>query len=159
MKKLKALFPKSIANLPLILILCLSISCQPNGIDGTSKEETSKATTNSTIEFSVVGGVGLPKPPKLIKKVDPIYPKIASEANIEGSVILEITTDINGKVQDAKVLQSIPLLDQAAIDAAKKWVFEPLIIDGQRRSVILTVIVQFKLKYQNSLRKSAGLMN
>ena len=146
MKKLPGLFPKLIANLPLILLLCLALSCQSKGIDGTAEKEAAKATSNSSIESSVVGGIGLRKPPKLIKKVDPIYPKIASEANIEGSVILEITTDIDGKVQGAKVLRSIPLLDQAAIDAVKQWVFETLIIDGQRRSVILTVSVQFKLK-------------
>ena len=92
------------------------------------------------------GRCRIAKPPKLIKKVDPIYPKIAAEAKIEGSVILEITTDIDGKVQEARVLRSIPLLDQAATDAVKQWVFEPLIIDGRRRSVILTVSVQFKLK-------------
>jgi len=146
MKKLAGLSPTQIANLPLILLLCLATSCQSKGINGTTEKKTLEATHNISIESSVVGGVGLPKPLKLIKKVDPIYPKIAAEAKIEGSVILEITTDIDGKVQEARVLRSIPLLDQAAIDAVKQWVFESLIIDGQQRSVILTVSVQFKLK-------------
>jgi len=146
MKKLAGLSPTQIANLPLILLLCLASSCQSKEINGTTEKKALEATYNISIESSVVGGVGLPKPPKLIKKVDPIYPKIAAEAKIEGSVILEITTNIDGKVQEARVLRSIPLLDQAAIDAVKQWVFESLIIDGRRRSVILTVSVQFKLK-------------
>ena len=146
MKKLTRLFLKFTEKLPLILLLCLSISCQSKGIDEPAEKEVVKDTSNTSIESLVVGCVGLRNPPKLIKKVDPIYPKIAIETNIEGSVILEITTDIDGKVREAKVLRPIPLLDHAAIDAVKQWVFEPLFIDGQRRSVILTVCILFKLK-------------
>ena len=94
-----------------------------------------------------VGAVGLPKHTlKLVKKVDPIYPEIAKKVHVEDSVILEVTIDTNGKTQKIKVLRSIPLLNQAAIDAVKQWVYEPLIIDGQRRNVISTVAVSFKLK-------------
>ena len=146
MKKLTGLFPKLTVNLPLILLFCFAISCQQKATDRITEEEAAKVNSKSTIESSVVGAIGLRNPPKLIKKIEPIYPQIASEANVEGSVILEVTTDIDGKVKRVKVLRSIPLLDQAAIDAVKQWVFEPLIIDGQRRSVILTVRVQFKLK-------------
>lgn len=146
MKKLTRLSPKTTANLALILLLCSAISCQPKAMDEIAEEEAAKATSNSSTESPVVGGIGLHNPPTLIKRVDPIYPKIARQANVEGSVILEVTTDIDGKVQKVKVLRSIPLLDRAAIDTVKQWVFEPLIIDSQRRGVILTVCVPFKLK-------------
>jgi len=43
-------------------------------------------------------------------------------------------------------LRSVPLLDQAAIDAVKQWVYEPLIIDGQPKGVIFTVTIDFKLR-------------
>jgi protein TonB len=43
-------------------------------------------------------------------------------------------------------LRSIPLLDQAAIDAIKQWVYEPMLIDGEPRGVTFTVTVNFKLK-------------
>jgi TonB family protein len=84
-------------------------------------------------------------PPKLIKEVKPIYPEIARKARVEGIVILEVTTDLYGKVQNVKVLKSIPLLDQAAIDAVKQWLYEPMIIDGKPRGVIFTVTVRFVL--------------
>ena len=93
-----------------------------------------------------VRAVGEIKPPKLIKKVDPVYPEIARQARVEGVVILECTTDIYGRVQNIKVLRSIPLLDQAAIDAVRQWVYEPMIINGRPRGVIFTVTVTFKLK-------------
>ena len=85
-------------------------------------------------------------PPRIIKQVDPVYPEIARQARIEGVVILEIRTDIYGRVQDAKLLRSIPLLDQAAIDAVKQWVYEPMIINGRPRGGIFTVTVRFDLK-------------
>ena len=101
----------------------------------------------------VVGEVEAPvrlygevKAPKLIKQVDPIYPEIARQARVEGIVIIEAVTDIYGRVQTMKVLRSIPLLDQAALDAVRQWVYEPMIINGRPRGVIFTVTVRFTLK-------------
>jgi protein TonB len=45
-----------------------------------------------------------------------------------------------------KILRSIPLLDQAALDAVRQWVYEPMIINGRPRGVIFTVTVRFTLK-------------
>ncbi len=45
-----------------------------------------------------------------------------------------------------KVLRSVTLLDQAAIDAVKQWVYEPMVINGRPRGVIFTVTLTFKLK-------------
>jgi len=61
-------------------------------------------------------------------------------------VIVEATTDIYGRVQKAKILSSVPELDQAAVDAIRQWVYEPMIIDGRPRGVIFTVTVIFELK-------------
>ena len=92
-----------------------------------------------------VRAIGETKPPRFIKQVDPIYPEVAKKARIEGVVILEVETDIYGRVQNTKILRSIPLLDQAAIDAVRQWVYEPLIISGKPRGVIFTVTVRFTL--------------
>jgi len=86
------------------------------------------------------------KPPKLIKKVEPVYPEAARKAGIKGTVILEVTTDIYGRVKNVKVLESIPELDQAAMDAVKQWIYEPALIDGKPKGIILTVTVTFHLK-------------
>lgn len=85
-------------------------------------------------------------PPKLIKKVEPVYPESALKKKIEGIVILEVSTDIYGRVQDINVLKSVPELDQAAIDAVKQWIYEPVIIDGKQRGAVFTVTVNFQLK-------------
>jgi len=93
-----------------------------------------------------VRAIGEIKPPRNIKQVDPIYPEIARLAGVEGLVILEVETDIYGRVQGYKILRSIPLLDQAAIEAVKQSVYEPLIIEGKPRGGIFTVTVRFELK-------------
>ncbi|NOR53737.1 MAG: TonB family protein [Candidatus Aminicenantes bacterium] len=93
-----------------------------------------------------VRAVGDIKPPKLIKEVKPVYPKAARKAGIKGIVIIEVTTDVYGRVIDTKILKSIPDLDQAAMDAVKQWVYEPMIIDEKPRGVIFVVTVTFNLK-------------
>jgi len=84
-------------------------------------------------------------PPKLLRMVGPVYPEIARRARAEGVVILEATTDLDGRVSNIKVLRSIPLLDQAAIECLKQWVYEPKIIDGKPRKAVFTVTVRFSL--------------
>ncbi|MCJ7486058.1 MAG: energy transducer TonB, partial [Candidatus Aminicenantes bacterium] len=86
------------------------------------------------------------KPPKLVKEIKPVYPEIARQSIVEGVVILGVKTDEKGQVKDLIVLRSIPLLDQAAIDAVRQWVYEPLVIDGKAVSVVFTVTVRFQLK-------------
>ena len=86
------------------------------------------------------------KPPKLIKGAAPVYPQVARQARVEGIVILEVKADEQGNVVEARVLRSIPILDQAAIDAVKQWKYEPLVVDGKTRKVIFTVTVRFMLK-------------
>jgi TonB family protein len=98
-----------------------------------------------TDEKPAVRAIGEIKPPKLIKMVKPSYPDEAREADVEGVVIVEATTDAYGKVVDTKILRSIPALDQAAMDAVKQWIYEPMIIDGEPRGVIFTVTCTFKL--------------
>ncbi|MCX7974942.1 MAG: energy transducer TonB [Candidatus Aminicenantes bacterium] len=68
------------------------------------------------------------------------------QARIEGVVILEATTDIYGRVQNVKVIRSVPLLDQAAIDAVRQWIYEPMIINGRPRGVIFIVTITFQLR-------------
>ena len=75
-----------------------------------------------------------------------MYPAIAQSARVQGIVIIEATIAPNGKVTDTKVLRSIPLLDQAALDAVKQWEFTPTLLNGVPVPVIMTVTVQFTLQ-------------
>src|SRR5436309_6304767 len=66
-----------------------------------------------------VGG-NIPIPTK-IRDVKPVYPADAQGSGVQGIVIIEATIDPAGKVFDARVVRSIPLLDKAAIDAVRQW--------------------------------------
>ena len=84
--------------------------------------------------------------PKLIKKVNPIYPEEARKAGVEGVVVLEATIDIHGKVTKLKVLEGVnDLLNKAAIDAVKQWKYEPVIMDGNPVEVEFGVAIKFAL--------------
>jgi len=84
--------------------------------------------------------------PQKTKDVKPVYPAIAQSARVQGVVIIEATIGPNGQVQEAKVLRSIPLLDQAALDAVRQWVFTPTLLNGVPVPVIMTVTVNFTLQ-------------
>lgn len=94
----------------------------------------------------VVRAAGDVKPPRLVRRVEPSYPEIARQARVEGVVILEATTDVYGRVTGVRVLRSLPLLDEAAVDAVRQWVYEPLVVNGRPRPVTFTVTVRFVLK-------------
>lgn len=115
------------------------------GVEGGVTGEVVSAKEIQKFEGDAVYAVGEIKPPKLIKQVPPKYPEVARQARVEGNVLLEAKTDEEGSVIDAKVLRSVPILDQAAIDAVKQWKYEPLIFDGKARKVLFTVTVRFIL--------------
>jgi protein TonB len=83
--------------------------------------------------------------PKQLKRVNPTYPPIAQSARVQGVVILEATIGPDGQVKDVRVLRSIPLLDQAAIDAVRQWEYTPTMLNNVPVPVIMTVTVQFTL--------------
>ena len=93
--------------------------------------------------------------PTLKKQVEPVYPAAALRARVEGVVIVELKVDVTGKVTAAKVLESPQprLLDQAAIKAVKRWVYEPTLLYGKPVPTILVVTILFKLPMSNPERK------
>jgi protein TonB len=90
----------------------------------------------------VGGNIGLPQK---VTHVGPVYPPIAQSARVQGVVIVELIIDREGHVGYARILRSIPLLDQAALDAVKQWEFTPTHLNGSPVPVIMTATVQFTL--------------
>jgi TonB family protein len=84
--------------------------------------------------------------PTKTKDVRPVYPPEAQEARVQGVVIVELQVGPDGKVTNARVLRSIPLLDKAALDAVQQWEFTPTLLNGVAVPVILTATVDFALR-------------
>lgn len=72
-------------------------------------------------------------------KVQPSYPDLARKMGITGTVKIEVVVSPNGTVKDARVVGGHPVLASAALDAAKKWRFEP-------SSTESTGIIDFKFE-------------
>ena len=77
--------------------------------------------------------------------VAPVYPDMARRARAQGVVILEATISETGDVISARVLRSVALLDQSALDAVLRWKFAPARLNGETVSVVMTVTVTFSL--------------
>jgi TonB family protein len=83
------------------------------------------------------------KEPRKIHDQKPAYPEEALAAGVQGVVIIEAVIARDGTVQNARVLRSIPMLDQAALDAVLQWKFTPTLLNGVPVEVIMTVTVNF----------------
>jgi len=110
----------------------------------------------------IIGGIGanLPPPPKapqrirvggqvqnarLISQPRPIYPPLAKQARIQGTVHLRAIIAKDGTIQQLEVLSGHPLLVQAAVDAAKQWRYQPTLLNGEPVEVETTIVVVFIL--------------
>lgn len=89
---------------------------------------------------------GTIRTPDKTRDAKPVYPPDAMRARIQGVVILEVTIDPSGAVSDARILRSVPGLDQAAIDAVRQWQYTPTLLNGVAVPVIMTVTLHFALQ-------------
>jgi periplasmic protein TonB len=112
----------------------------------------------------VIGGVGTaaPPPPKpkqtgplrvggnvqaarIVNRVQPVYPPLARQTRISGTVRLHAIIGKDGTVQQLEVLSGHPLLQQAALDAVRQWRYQPTLLNGDPVDVDTTIDVIFSL--------------
>jgi protein TonB len=110
----------------------------------------------------IIGGASLPPPPKaptpsrikqggnvtaasILSQTRPIYPALARQARIQGSVVLHAIIDKEGKVAQLEVVSGHPLLVQAALDAVKQWRYKPTLLNGDPVEVDTTITVTFTM--------------
>lgn len=85
--------------------------------------------------------------PVKLSAPNPNYTEIARKARIQGVVIVQAIIDKDGSVQNVKLLKGLPMgLDQAAIDAIKKWKFQPATLNGKPVTVYYNLTVNFTLQ-------------
>ena len=85
------------------------------------------------------------KPPRQTYSADPVYPPLARETHIRGTVVVDAVIDEHGNVVQARVVSGHPLLMDAALKAVLLWKYEPTTLNGQPVSVELQVQVRFNL--------------
>jgi TonB family protein len=83
----------------------------------------------------------------LVRRTQPVYPQLAKQAHVSGTVMIQATVSKTGTVVNPQVVSGPPLLRQAALDAVKTWLFKPYMLDGEPTEVQTTVDVTFALPY------------
>jgi protein TonB len=83
--------------------------------------------------------------PALLHRVEPDYPLLATQARVQGVVILEAHVGADGRVREVRVLRGLPLLDEPARAAVRQWRYQPLLLNGIPTEFILSVTVRFSL--------------
>ena len=111
--------------------------------EAAAAKEKSDAAARAKARMAAVRPGGRIMPPRKIKDVQPVYPALAQSARVGGEVTIEATIGADGKVIDATVVRSIPLLDQAALDAVRQWEYLPTILNGVPVPVLVTVTINF----------------
>jgi TonB family protein len=81
----------------------------------------------------------------LIHKVEAQYPADAQAAQVQGTVVLRLSIDTTGHVTNAEVSSGPQLLQQAAVDAVRQWVYKPFAIGGKALDAAAEVNVVFTL--------------
>lgn len=85
--------------------------------------------------------------PKIITKVQPVYPEAAKAAGTEGTVLLHAVIGMNGNPLSLRVMNSEvdPELARAAVEAVSQWRYRPTLLNGEPIEVDTTITVNFKL--------------
>jgi len=82
---------------------------------------------------------------KLVNKVQPVYPPLARQTRISGTVKLHAIIGKDGTVQQLQVVSGHPLLVQSALDAVKQWRYQPTLLNGEPVEVDTEIDVIFSL--------------
>jgi dipeptidyl-peptidase-4 len=111
-----------------------------DGPGGVAAARTGKVPVPSSVRVTAAVLDG-----NLIKHVNPVYPELARVGHVEGDVILEMTIDKQGNVDQIKAISGHPLLIQAAVDAVKQWTYKPYHLNGEPINVQATIKVGFRM--------------
>jgi periplasmic protein TonB len=122
-------------------------AASPNGVVSGAVASGGAAATSVAgsvgAVYKVGGGVSAPR---VLSKVDPEYPKEARKAKYSGTVLLSCIIDTNGRAQDIHVVKSLGMgLDEKAIEALRKWKFQPGMKEGQAVNVRAQIAINFVL--------------
>ena len=83
--------------------------------------------------------------PERILAVPPAYPDSARDAGVQGLVLVEALVCSSGMIFETRVIQSIPMLDQAAVTAIRQWLFEPARVNKEPVAVWVAIPIRFTL--------------
>lgn len=124
----------------LVALLCCWGAIAQDKIPASPRDTLSQTSTEPV--YRVGGSV---KPPRSISSPNPDYPNEARKRHGAGPIELRLIVGSDGQPRDVKITLGIsPELDQAAVEAVKKWKFKPATKDGRPVSVAISVHFDFQ---------------
>jgi TonB family protein len=152
--------PYEINGSPVIVETLITVEFPPAGKnpnDGGTDQDVTSSTVEPDSATNSAAKAAQPETPTplevspdavqalLIKRVAPVYPPLARQARIQGTVILNIVINRSGEVRDLQLYSGHPMLAPAAIEAVKQWRYRPYEQNGQPVEIKTTVQVNFTL--------------
>ena len=131
----------------------------PSGPALAGLANTTSPSGNSLLTDIVGGPKVVPAPPRkvavssgvmrgnLLTRPDPVYPAIARQARVEGTVVLSATISKAGTIMNLTVVSGPPMLAQAAMDAVRQWLYKPYLLNGNPVEVQTEVNITFTLSH------------
>jgi periplasmic protein TonB len=110
------------------------------GIISSTPMAVPKVATPQRVRVSQGVSTGL-----LVKKTQPVYPPLARQARIQGTVVLQAEISKTGDIQNLRLISGHPMLAPAAIEAVKQWKYKPYLLNGEPVEVETQVQVNFTL--------------
>lgn len=98
------------------------------------------AANSNTVEVAPGVSQGL-----LISQAPPVYPPLARQARIQGTVVIHAVIGKDGAIQELKLVTGHPMLAPAAMEAVKQWRYKPYVLNGEPLEVQTTINVNFAL--------------
>ncbi len=104
--------------------------------------EKKKEEVRQTQRIRVGGNV---QAAMLMRQTRPVYPPLARQARIQGTVKLQAIISRDGTIQQLQVMSGHPLLVPSALEAVKQWVYKPTLLNGEPVEVVTVIDVNFTL--------------
>lgn len=115
-------------------------------LEAISREAACNAAVSDAAGTQRRAAAGGFEPVRKTRDVRPVYPALALRAKVSGTVMMDAVIGTDGRPTCLRVLKSVPLLDQAAIDAVSRWEFTPALRDGAPTPARISMEVTFSLR-------------
>jgi periplasmic protein TonB len=136
--------------------LAPAIEPTPSGTDRPTPVESSTPVTSTPTGITAQRPEGLPgcdeavymeQIPVVIREVRPVYPQIAIDAGVEGTVTVFVLVGKDGGVLQTELSErtQVPMLNEAALKAARQWVFRPGYANGNPVACWMAIPFRFRL--------------
>ncbi len=137
-------------------LLLLPLSCDYSDPSRSSDDAPTGMALSKAEEEGVVPFSELTEKPVEIKRVRPKYPEAARAAGMEGLVVVRVRIGTDGRVEETKMLKSIPIFDVAAMEAARQFEFKPGKVNGKPVKVWVAIPFNFRLKEKEAAGDEQG---